>query len=112
MRFHLVSLFASFALLASPIVAHADDRPAPVDVAPAPPRVWYGWQPLIADAAAAGLFVGGLATERYEVADLGLAGFALASPIIHGAHRHGVKAVGALALRVALPITGALVGLD
>lgn len=52
--------------------------------APAAGYTWYGWQPLLGDAAA--------------------------SPMIHAAHGHEPRGIGSLALRVAAPLGGLLLG--
>jgi hypothetical protein len=76
-------------------------------------RVWYGWQPLIAD----GAFLTGLvvpATGQREPPPgwgyLLAADYFLASPIIHAAHDRWGVALGALGMRALLPVIGAFAG--
>lgn len=60
----------------------------------------YGWQIVIADAATTVLFVNGQGRP-------GLALYALAGPIIHGAHEQVGGAMASLALRLGLPVLSA-----
>lgn len=60
----------------------------------------YGWQIVIADAATTVLFVNGQGKP-------GLALYALAGPMIHGAHEQAGRAMGSLALRLGLPVLSA-----
>ena len=60
----------------------------------------YGWQIVIADSATTVLFVNGQGKP-------GLALYALAGPIIHGAHEQGGRAAASLTLRLALPVLSA-----
>lgn len=97
-------------LLAMPSVAHAD--PGSVEHASPPSRTttehtWYGWQPLLVDASVLGAM---LAVRSEYVAGAGLGAFAIGAPITHLAHDRWGAALGSLGLRVALPVTFALVG--
>ncbi len=123
------SLIVLPCLLTSPAQA-ADpaavaDAPAPATSSPAalvaapteddedPPRKpgeWYGYQTLLTDVAAAGMF--GLAVKSgssmFAVASVST--YVLGAPIVHFAHGHVGKGFGDLGLRLGLPVGGALVG--
>lgn len=80
--------------------------PTPEQRESALPRThWYGWQTLVADGASVSLLF-----SPYT-AIVGLAGFVVASPVIHGVHGRAGAAVGSAALRLAMPVGGALTGL-
>jgi hypothetical protein len=98
--------------LASPRLARADDEdPPPVG---GPPAVWYGWQTLAVDAGATALLdlATRVKTARSQEAALvaGLAVYGFGGPAVHLAHGEVKKAGESLALRVGLPLAGALVG--
>lgn len=97
-------------LLAMPSVAHAD--PGSVEHESPPPRAttehtWYGWQPLLVDASVLGAM---LAVRSEYVAGAGLGAFVIGAPITHLAHERWGAALGSFGVRVALPITAAVVG--
>jgi len=85
---------------------------------PAPAEMrWYGWQTLVADAGAVGLF--GLAafaggdrdsTAAVAVGLIGLSTYLAGGPIIHAAHGHSGKAGISVALRVGLPVLAWAIG--
>jgi hypothetical protein len=86
-------------------VARADELVP--DAAPAPARVYYGWQNLGMDAAAIGIFVATLdadsdAGNAFALGSLGL--YALGSPMIHLLHGQNRAAGTSLLLRVGLPL--------
>jgi hypothetical protein len=104
----------------SPSLARADE-PAAAPFAASPASTghesWYGWQPLLVDAASIASMVGGgfaqgAAGDTAIV--FGSAGVVLGAPMIHLGHGHTGKAATSLALRILLPLgatlTGALVG--
>jgi hypothetical protein len=72
--------------------------PARADAPEPPPRVWYGWQTLIADAAAIGL---GAATRSWPV--FGSA-YLAGGPLVHAAHGNFAVAAGSFALRLIAPL--------
>jgi hypothetical protein len=85
---------------------------------PASAEHWYGWQTLVADACAVGIFAaawvvgsGGYdqatKTRTETLAYISLGTFVLGGPIVHAAHGHWGKAGISFALRVGLPILGA-----
>lgn len=81
--------------------------PAPERAALAAPRThWYGWQTLVADGASVSLLFSPF------TAIVGLSGFVVASPVIHFAHGQVGSGVGSAALRLAMPVGGALMGLE
>jgi hypothetical protein len=115
----LAAVLATWA--ASSRAARAADAPAPTEVETS----WYGWQTLLSDAGAIGLWsLAGVVSEaQYDSASyqsyqawsnaLTVAGFAvyvLGAPAIHLAHGHGDKVADSLVMRVGLPFAGALVG--
>ena len=82
------------------------------------PTRWYGYQAMIADAAAIGMFYGGVATFRFcwhiessdSACDNGASGalllgsfatYSFASPVIHLAHGHPGKAGASFGIRAA-----------
>lgn len=71
-------------------------------------REWYGWQIAVADALSVAL----VATGRTVPAVIGLAGYALAGPVIHVVHGDGVEALADLGLRVGLPVGVTLLVID
>ena len=73
-------------------------------------KVWYGYQPLIADAISISLFLGGAASTTDGVTTAGYLGFILGTPIIHMAHGNIGKGFGSLGLRVGVPLTAAAIG--
>jgi hypothetical protein len=91
--------------------------PAPAAKPKGPPRTekeWYGWQVAIADVAALGLFVGGVASKTTSVADVGYATFLVAPPVVHFTHGNVGVGFGSFGLRLVVPPLfagiGALVG--
>lgn len=103
----VASFLTAFLLLSAPALAHADDTLTPQ---PAAVTEWYGWQSLIADGSSIGIMVGGNAARSPGAGYFGIAGWYLASPVIHAVHGHGGKAAAALGLRLGLPVLGGLVG--
>jgi hypothetical protein len=101
--------------------AHAADASAPTEVATS----WYGWQTLLSDAGAIGLWslaavvdeaqYGSASWRSYQawstaLTASGFAVYALGAPAILLAHGHGDKVADSLVMRVGLPFGGALVG--
>jgi hypothetical protein len=70
----------------------------------------YRAQTLLADVAVVGVFLLASKNDSGNAAWLGVAGYALAAPIIHIAHHHGSRAAASLLLRVGLPILGGVIG--
>ncbi|HET7500094.1 MAG TPA: hypothetical protein VFK02_03800 [Kofleriaceae bacterium] len=95
-----------------PLVAPAPAFAPPGMVAPRPQdevRIeteHYGWQIVVSDVLAIGLAV----TNDGTAVPLGGLTYLLGGPIIHGMHGEGGRAAGSLALRVGLPVLGALAG--
>jgi hypothetical protein len=79
------------------------------------PTSWYGWQTLLADAGAVGLWSLGLATEDEAgggaIIGAGTAVYAFGAPAIHWSHGQVNKGWGSLALRIGLPLAGAGAGM-
>jgi hypothetical protein len=77
---------------------------------------WYGWQTLLVDASAfgAGFLVYGAGGGQNSDVVRGTATtgviYALGGPVVHFAHRNPGRAAGSFALRLVLPVLGALVG--
>ena len=108
--------------------AAASSRGARAAEAPAPTEVetsWYGWQTLLSDAGAIGLWslaavvddaqYGSPSWRTYQawstaLTASGFAVYAVGAPAIHLAHGHADKAAESLVMRVGLPFGGALVG--
>jgi hypothetical protein len=101
--------------------AHAAEAPAPTEIETS----WYGWQTLLSDAAAIGLWsvaavvddaqYGSASYRSYQawstaLAASGFAVYALGAPAIHLAHGRADQAGESLIMRVGLPFGGALVG--
>jgi hypothetical protein len=95
--------------------AHADDAvPDPdsprTELAPAAVEThWYGGRVLLADAASLAVLAGGAALDAPPVIALGVAGWFLASPVLHAQHATVGRGLGAFALRLGLPLAGFLV---
>jgi hypothetical protein len=131
-----ISRRAGAALLASALAfalatsARADDRFATSGraddrVTPETSSSWYGWQTLLSDAGATGLWVlaatlndakytsGSLQTYQ-EMSNvtlaLGLATYALGAPAVHLLHDQRQEAGVSFALRLGLPLAGGLAG--
>src|SRR6185436_7990319 len=118
----VAALVAAVAVLACARNAAAADEPAPA----AAETSWYGWQTLLSDAGVIGLwslaaavddakYGSGGARQSYEVGStalvaLGFATYGLGAPAIHLAHGREGTALRSLALRLGLPVAGALVG--
>lgn len=82
--------------------------------APAHADEWYGYQTLAADGAATGLLFGAIVTHRKLSTTffaLSAATYLIASPVIHGANEEPGRALGALGLRVAAPVSLGFLGL-
>jgi hypothetical protein len=103
------------AVLAGTQTARAEEPPPPADQQAS----WYGWQTLLTDAGAIGLWVvAGLLDDAkyasssqrsYQSASkaallLGVGTYVLAAPAVHVAHGHRDRALTSLGLRVGLPI--------
>lgn len=56
------------------------------------------------------MLAAGAASDQGALVGLGVLGYAIGAPIVHGAHGRGGAALGSLALRVGLPIAGAAIG--
>ena len=85
-------------------------------------KAWYGWQTLTSDGAA--LLLGGVGAVRLATDDdyanrgfhglsatglrAGLFVFGVGTPFVHAFHSQGPRTVGSFAMRVALPVLGAL----
>ena len=102
--------------------ARAADAPAPS----AAETTWYGWQTLLPDVGAIGLWslaavvddaqYGSTSWRTYQVWSTaltasGFAAYVLGAPAIHLAHGRADKAGKSLAMRIGFPFGGALVGL-
>jgi hypothetical protein len=94
-------------------------QPTPSQPSPPPGRrpeqpeyekVWYGYQTLIADAASATLFAGGLFSKSGGATLGGYLGFVLATPIVHMVHGNIGPGFGSIGLRLLMPVIGIGVG--
>ncbi len=100
-------------VIATPLTATPWSSIPVVEAAPAPERVSYRWQLVLADLGALGATVvaSGLEVNQGdEVRGVALGTYLLGAPLIHAANGHGLRAIGSLALRVGLPALGAYVG--
>ncbi len=62
---------------------------AEVETQPEPPKRWYGWQTALADVGTTGIAVFSIATEGYRnLIFVAAAGYLIAPPAIHLAHRN------------------------
>jgi hypothetical protein len=102
--------------LAAP-AAPASAQPEPAEPAqpPAPTAratesSWYGWQVMIADAASIAMMGSGLAARNAPIGYLGLGGYLVAAPIVHGAHGRVGVGFASFGLRAGLPMVGAMLG--
>lgn len=110
-------------LCASPRQARAQNASADAAAVPQSPAApaapdepqwrtqWYGWQTLLADAAATTVLLlptKGSASDVSGAIGAGL--FVLGAPALHLLHGRGVVALGDAGLRLVLPLIGALVG--
>jgi hypothetical protein len=81
--------------------------------APAPQRVWYGWQTLAVDGAALGTMGVAFAVKDQNAAAglayMSLGTYALGPPAVNIAHGNGFGALRSLGVRVLAPPAGALV---
>jgi hypothetical protein len=120
---HLFTLQLGFILgtWCAPALADGGRQPArstfqgePADAVPEERR-WYGTPMLVADATALAAFgvaphlEGTNAPTALVVS--GLAAYVVVSPVVHLLHDHGDRALGSLALRLGLPILGAMMGI-
>lgn len=112
MKTVLASLVAAVTALAA-ASAHAETTPAPA------PAGSYHFQILAADAAAFGLFFGGVLAQGPDGRDTfasdsmmaaGALSFPLGAPIVHLVHGQGWRAAGSLALRLGVPLLGGAIG--
>jgi hypothetical protein len=62
---------------------------------------WYGWQVMLADAAAIGLIYAGAKNDSGVLGALGVAGVLTVPPLIHLAHGSGEDAAKSFAVRIA-----------
>lgn len=95
-----------------------DDVQTPAAAVPEPPLVrrWYGWQTLVTDGVAVGLFAfakaAGDNSAAVVVGGLGALGaYVLGAPLVHVGHRRYGVAFGDLGIRIAAPVLFALVAL-
>jgi hypothetical protein len=70
---------------------------------------WYGAQTLAIDGTALAMAAVGFSREQDMLTGLGVTGFLVATPILHGTHGKGGRGWGSLGLRLALPAGGAIV---
>jgi hypothetical protein len=102
---------------------HPDPDPASSQSSPPAPvvprRTWYGGQILLADAfgialsfaGVVGLYENGFSgAAALPVSFVGLLGYALASPVIHGVHGQAGFASLSLLMRLSLPVIGTFAG--
>jgi hypothetical protein len=104
----------------------ASGRPARAEPSPSEQTTWYGWETLTADGAAIALFVAaGLLDEAKRkssppdptlglLADAalatGIAAYVAGPPLMHIVRGNGKKTGASVALRLGLPLAGAITG--
>jgi hypothetical protein len=91
-----IKVAAALAVSASTIQsASAEDR-------------WYGWQPMLTDAASVTFMLGSIkyVSRPAALLSLGVGGYVLGSPTVHAAHGNWGRAGVSLGLRVGLPTLG------
>lgn len=71
---------------------------------------WYGWQTLTADGLSVMTMFAGAAVHSEGVAWVGVGGYFLAAPVVHGVQGRVGVAFGSLGLRVGAPMVGAFIG--
>jgi hypothetical protein len=71
---------------------------------------WYGWQTLLVDLSWIAVTGAGAASGSNGLVALGLLGYPIGVPIVHGLHGKGGTAVSSFALRLGLPLLAGLVG--
>lgn len=76
------------------------------------PNPWYGWQTLVVDTASIpALYLGNKSHDGVPAA-LGVVGYLVVNPLIHGAHGEGLKGFGSFWLRLALPVVSGAIALE
>jgi hypothetical protein len=80
--------------------------------APTPPQVktWYGGKILAADAAVVGTLILAVGTNSAPIAALGGVSYLVTPAVIHGVHGRGGLSALSVVLRIALPLTGMVIG--
>jgi hypothetical protein len=112
----VIALTLGSLLALTPLVAHAEstlaasDAPSASVEPPKPQREWYGWQTLLVDGAAVTAFFATEQNNNSVGGELSAAGYVLAAPVIHLAHRNAEAAGISIALRLGLPLAGGLIG--
>lgn len=86
------------------LASAASGATAPAIVEPAYEYDSYGWQIALADVASTAIIF----THGTNTTATGLLAYALAGPVIHGAHGQGGRALVSAGLRVGLPVISAL----
>ena len=89
--------------VASPVAAPNVEIPTELE------QDWYGWQVLAADATGLLATIGCVSAVQ---ADECFVPYLIAAPSVHLSHRRPTQALASLGLRVALPLAGALIGLQ
>ena len=101
----------------APIVAEPT-LPEPTEVAPTRfatsererESYWYGWQTLTADGMSIATMIAGGAARSPTLGYIGLGGYFVAAPIVHGVQGRVGVAFGSFGLRLGAPALGAVIG--
>lgn len=71
---------------------------------------WYGWQTLLVDLSWIAVSGAGAAKGSSGLVALGLLGYPIGVPVVHGLHGKGGRAASSFALRLGLPLLAGMVG--
>ncbi|HSO41034.1 MAG TPA: hypothetical protein VLT33_51265 [Labilithrix sp.] len=96
----------------APAAASDDARvsePAP-SATTAGESYWYGWQIMIADAASIATMAAGGAMGSSTVGVIGVGGYFVAAPVVHGVQGRTGVAFGSFGLRAGMPMLGGFIG--
>ncbi len=77
---------------------------------PADATEWYGWQTLLVDLSWIAVAGAGAATKSTGLVALGLLGYPIGVPVVHGLHGESARAGSSFALRLGLPLLAGVVG--
>jgi hypothetical protein len=90
-----LALLVAAALAAAPAAARPEEAPGPR---------WYGWEIMLADAAALTLMAAGGAADAAPLAYAGVGVYILGGPVLHNVHGNRLRGALSGVLRGALPL--------
>ncbi len=88
----------------------APTGPAPATAERERESYWYGWQTLTADGMSIATMIAGGAAGSPTLGYIGLGGYFVAAPVVHGVQGRVGVAFGSFGLRVGAPALGAVIG--